>query len=362
MSADMNVAFVVDALPVMGGSEKVLLAAIELFPRARIYTLLHRPEKFLGTPLEGRDIVTSFINHLPFARSAYRKYLPLMPGAIEAMDLDGHDLVISFSYAVAHGARVRAGAKHLSYNFTPMRYAWRDLGLDGGRRPGNPMLHWLMQRFRSWDQRAADRVDRFAAVSGATAERIRRAYRREAQVIYPPVELERFRPSPRRDDYYVTIARLVPHKRLDLIVEAFSQMRLPLVVVGEGPEYGRLKRSAGASVRLLGRQPDAVVADLLARARGFVCAAEEDFGIAIVEAQAAGCPVLAYGRGGALETVQEMRTGLFFGEQSLIGLMGAVERFEQMADGFDPDDLTANAKRFSKSRFQEEFSAFVAGA
>jgi glycosyltransferase involved in cell wall biosynthesis len=360
MKAELEVAFVTDALPAMGGSEKVLLAALELFPRARIHTLVYHPEKFAGTPLEGREIITSFINNLPFASRAYRKYLPLMPRAIEAMDLDGYDLVISFSYAVAHGARPQAGARHLSYNFTPMRYAWRDLGLNGGSRPDNPILEWLLQNFRNWDQQAARRVDRFAAVSKATAERIRRAYRREAEVIYPPVDLDRFRPAAQREAYYISIGRLVPHKRLDLLVEAFSRLGLPLVVVGEGPEYGRLKHAAGPNVQLIGRQPDAVVADLVAKARGFVTAAEEDFGIAIVEAQAAGCPVLAYGRGGALETVQEMKTGLFFQEQSLASLIQAMQLFEQSIDSFGLEDLTANASRFSKARFLTAFSSFVA--
>jgi len=359
MKSETNVAFVIDALPVMGGSEKVLLAALELFPRAQIYTLVYHPEKFVDTPLEGRDISTSFINFLPFARSAYRKYLPLMPRAIEALDLGRHDLVISFSYAVAHGARVRAGAKHLSYNFTPMRYAWRDLGLNGGSRPNNLLLHWLLRNFRSWDQRAAVRVDRFAAVSRATAERIRRAYRREAQIIYPPVELGRFRPGARREDFYVTIARLVPHKRLDLIVGAFSRLRLPLVVIGEGPEFGRLKRAAGPLVRLIGRQPDAVVAELLGKARGFVCAAEEDFGIAIVEAQAAGCPVLAYGRGGALETVQEMKTGSFFHEQTVESLIDGLQQFEHEFASFRPGDLIGSARRFSRERFKRDLALFV---
>ncbi len=359
MTAETNIAFVIDALPVMGGSERVLLAALELFPRARIYTLVYRPEKFVDTPLEGRDIVTSFINHLPFARSAYRKYLALMPRAIESLDLSRHDLVISFSYAVAHGARTRAGAKHLSYNFTPMRYAWRDLGLNGVSRPNNLMLHWLLRNFRNWDRQAAIRVDRFAAVSRATAERIQRAYRREAEVIYPPVEVERFRPAARREDYYVTIARLVPHKRLDLIVEAFSRLRLPLVIIGEGPEYGRLKRAAAPNVRLIGRQPDAVVADLLGKARGFVCAAEEDFGIAIVEAQAAGCPVLAYGRGGALESVQEMKTGLFFQEQTVESLIDGLQHFEQEFASFRLRDLVGSARRFSTERFKRDLALFV---
>lgn len=360
MNAEREVAFVIDALPVMGGSEKVLLAALEVFPRARIYTLVYHPEKFVGTPLSGRKIVTSFIDRLPFTRLAYRNYLPLMPRAIEALDLSGHDLVISFSYAVAHGARHRPDARHLSYNFTPMRYAWRDLDARGRIAPKDPLWNGLMEYFRGWDRQAASRVDRFAAVSRATAARIDRAYRREAQILYPPVEIERFHPLQARGDYHIAVARLVPHKRLDLAVEAYSRMGLPLLIVGEGPEYGRLRRAAASNVRLLGRQPDPVIADLLGRARGFVCTAEEDFGIAIVEAQAAGCPVLAFGAGGALETVQEMRTGLFFKEQTVESLMDGIERFERAADSFETKELAVNAARFSKARFKKEFAEFVA--
>ena len=362
MQAERKIAFVVDALPVMGGSERVLLAALELFPRARVHTLVYRPEQFAGTPLAGREIVTSFIDGLPLAHRAYRSYLPLMPRAVEALKLGGHDLVISFSYAVAHGAQPGAGARHLSYNFTPMRYAWRGPDEVAGEMWRHPMLQGLMEHFRRWDRQAAARVDRFAAVSNAIAARVQDAYQRGAEVIYPPVDVERFRPMAPRGDYYITIARLVPHKRLDLIVEAFSRLRLPLVIVGEGPEYARLERAAGANIRLAGRQSDSVVTDLLGRARGFVCAAEEDFGIAIVEAQAAGCPVLAFGRGGALETIQEMKTGMLFGEQSVAGLIQAMELFERAVDSFRPEDMSANARRFSPARFKEEFSTFVASA
>jgi glycosyltransferase involved in cell wall biosynthesis len=361
MDPERDIAFVIDALPSLGGGERVLLAALELFPRARIYTLVYDPEKFAGTPLHGRPIVTSFIDRLPFARTAYRKYLPLMPRAIEAFDLSRHDLVVSFSYAVAHGARHRPGARHLSYTFTPMRYAWRDLDTHGRAGRKDPLLNGLMESFRAWDRRAAGRVDRFAAVSKAIARRIDEAYRRQAQVLYPPVEVERFRPLEARGDYYITVARLVAHKRLELAVEAFARLGLPLIVVGEGPEYRRLKRGAGPGVRLPGRLPDPVIADLLAGARGFVCTAEEDFGIAIVEAQAAGCPVLAFGAGGALETVQEGTTGLFFAEQTVESLIDGVERFERAAGSFETRQLTANAARFSKARFKQEFAAFVGG-
>jgi glycosyltransferase involved in cell wall biosynthesis len=360
MQAERKVAFVVDALPVMGGSERVVLAALELFPRARVYTLVYRPEEFADTALADREVVTSFIDRLPLAHRAYRSYLPLMPRAVEALELGDHDLVISFSYAVAHGAQPCAGARHLSYNFTPMRYAWREPGEVAGDMWRHPMLQGLMERFRRWDRQAAARVDRFAAVSNAIAARVRDAYHREAEVIYPPVDVERFRPLAPRGDYYITIARLVPHKRLDLIVEAFSRLRLPLIIVGEGPEYARLKRAAGANVRLAGRQPDTVVAELLGRARGFVCAAEEDFGIAIVEAQAAGCPVLAFGRGGALETTQEMKTGLFFHEQSVEGLIDGLRHFERESGSFRPADLVGSARRFSRARFKRDLASFIA--
>jgi glycosyltransferase involved in cell wall biosynthesis len=355
-----KVALVVDALPGLGGSEKVLLAVAELLPEAPIYTLIYNRPAFRHTALADHRVIPSYIDRLPFTRTHYRSYLPLMPRAVEQFDLDAYDVILSFSYAVAHGVRSRPGQRHLSYTYTPMRYAWRGVHPDGSRR----RMPWLVERFfgsfRAWDAAAAARVDAFAAVSGWIGAWVNQAYGRDARVIYPPVEVERFVPQPERAGYFVALSRLVPHKRLDLIVEAFNRLKLPLLVVGTGPEERALRRQAGPGIRLLGFQDDRSVADLLSRARGFICAADEDFGIAVVEAQAAGCPVIAYGKGGALETVLAGQTGVFFEEQSAESLVEAVERFEREA--FDPRLARQNAARFSKAQFQREFGGFIAAA
>jgi glycosyltransferase involved in cell wall biosynthesis len=362
MSMTPNVALVVDALPGLGGAEKVLMAAAELFPAAPIYTLMYHRPAFVGTPLMHRQVITSFIDRLPLARSHYRKYLPLMPCAIERFDLSGYDVILSFSYAVANGVRTRSNQLHLSYTHTPMRYAWRGFQLDGTRGPANRTLDLLFRPFRDWDTAAAAHVNQFAAVSGWIRDWIHRAYRRDAEVIYPPVDIERFQPQADRDNYYVVLSRLVAHKRVDLIIEGFNRLKLPLVVIGEGPEYLRLLQKASSNVRLLGSQDDETVANLLNRARGFVCATEEDFGIAMVEAQAAGCPVIAYAKGGALETVRENKTGTFFCEQTSECLVEAVQRYERTFHSFDVRDLLSNVQRFSKQRFQQELLEFESGA
>jgi glycosyltransferase involved in cell wall biosynthesis len=353
-----KVALVIDALPAIGGAEKVLMAVMELFPEAPIYTLIYNRAAFAGTPIATRQVIPSFIDRLPRIYRQYRQYLPLMPGAIERFDLGGYDLVLSLSYAVAHGVRIQEGQKHLSYTFTPMRYAWCNIGLDGVEGPHHRVTSWLLAKFRKWDLAASGRVHQFAAVSRYIANCARRAYRRDSMVIYPPVEVERFSPQRERSDTYITVNRLVAHKRVDLMVDAFNRLRLPLLVVGEGPERSRLERRAGSNIRFLGFQPEKKVQELLGRARAYLCAGKEDFGIAAVEAQAAGCPVIAYCKGGALETVIEEQTGLFFDEPVVESLVDAVERFEARRQDFHPDQIAASVQYFNKQRFLNEFAAF----
>ena len=359
MSPSPRIAFVLDALPAIGGGEKTLFAALEVFPQADIFTLLYNKKAFAGTPIANRYVVTSYLDRLPFAQTHHRMLLPLMPSAIERFDFCNYDVVVAFSYAVAHGVRVKDGTRHLSYTYTPMRYAWSDLNIDGTYSRKNPMLDLFMEHFRKWDRSTAARVHEFATISHGIADRIRSAYRREARVIYPPVETERFSPSARRGDYFVTLSRLVPHKRIDVIVEAFSRLGLPLKVIGDGPECNRLQRGAAPNVEFLGYQSEEAVAGLLGAGRGFVCAAEEDFGIAIVEAQAAGCPVIAYQAGGALETVIEGVTGLFFCEQSIASLSEAVRRFEDSVSCFHAEAMVENAQRFTKVRFKRSFADWI---
>ncbi len=366
----MKLAFVQDWLVDFGGAERCLEALCEAFPEAPIHTLFYDPKQFEGTAIALRPIHTTFLNH-PLARSRYRSFLGLFPYAVEQLDLSEADTVLSFSHSVAHGALVRSDAVHLCYCHTPVRYAWdlyqpylRLAGLHGGIRShaARAILHYV----RLWDAAAASRVDRYLANSRNVARRIRRIYGREAAVVYPPVEVERFAPAPRRADHYVVVGRMVPYKRADLAVAACTRLGLPLRVVGDGPEYGKLRRLAGPSVEFTGRLSDAEVAGEMARAKALLFCGEEDFGITPVEAQAAGTPVVAFGRGGALETVIpptgddcSEATGLFFEEQSAASLADALRRFEALAHRFRPEVLRRNAERFSRARYLKEMTAWL---
>lgn len=360
----MLVAFVHDWLTAYAGAEKVLEAALELYPTAPIYTLVYQQESFKGTRIAEHPVHTSFIERLPKGREKYRAYLPLMPLAIEQFDLSGYDVVISSSHAVAKGVLTRADQLHISYVHTPIRYAWdlqfqylKEAGIERGLKStiARAILHYI----RLWDVASSNRVDVFVANSHYVAQRIWKVYRREAQVIYPPVDVDRFTPKGQREDFYLTVSRFVPYKKIDLIVEAFTQLGLPLVVIGDGPDFNKVKRIAGPNVQLLGYQPDTVVKDYMERCKAFVFAADEDFGITPVEAQAAGAPVIAYGRGGVTETVLHGETGLFFQEQTVESLLATVRAFESGEYQFDPERLRQNTERFSKKRFQHEFAELV---
>ena len=359
MPTKPRLAFVTDSLPGLGGAEKVLFTALEAYPQADVFTLIYNRSAFSGSLLKGRQVRVSYLDKIPFAQRRHRWFLPLMPHAIEALRLRDYDAVIAFSYAVAHGVRPTTGTKLLSYTYTPMRYAWTDLNPNGARTRRNIMLRNFMQAFRRWDLGAAQRVDCFAAISQAIASRINGAYGRQAPVIHPPVEVQRFRPAGERQPYYITVSRLVAHKRLDLVIEAFSILGLPLLVIGEGPKRQELQTIAGPNIRFLGYVSDEKVAWLLSRARGFVCAAEEDFGIALVEAQAAGCPVIAYGQGGALETVIDGQTGLHFPEQSVDCIMEAVRLLEAHPNQFCTERLIQQSQKFAKPLFLQKFTDWV---
>jgi glycosyltransferase involved in cell wall biosynthesis len=363
----VKVAIVHDWLVVSGGAEKVLQNIIECFPNADLFSLVDFMED--RACIKGKPVQTSFIQRLPFARKRYRAYLPLMPIAIEQLDLSAYDLVISSSHAVAKGVLTGPNQMHVSYVHSPIRYAWdlqhqylRESHLTGGLK--SAMARVLLHYIRGWDSRSANGVDHLLANSKFIARRIRKAYQRDATVIYPPVDLSHMPMREKKDDFYVTASRMVPYKRIDLIVKAFSQTpERKLVVIGDGPDMKKVKAAAGDNVTILGHQPFDVLVDHLQRARAFVFAAEEDFGISVVEAQACGTPVVAFGRGGALESVlglpRERPTGVFFKEQTEESLLEAVERFEKYSGLFDARQCRRNAERFSSEKFKSALMAFI---
>src|SRR5262245_3863436 len=365
MNRSPSIAIVHEWLATYAGSERVVEQMLKVFPQADLFAVVdflpERHRHILGR----RRVQTSFIQRLPFARRAFRAYLPLMPLAVEQLDLDRYDIVLSSSHAVAKGVLTRADQLHISYVHTPIRYAWdlqheylRSGGLLAGLRNllARPILHYL----RLWDRLSADRVDSFVANSEYVARRINKTYRRPAHVIYPPVDVDRFSSVDRKADFYLAASRLVPYKRIDVIVEAFRQMpERQLVVIGDGPEYKRIAKRATPNIKLLGYQDNEVLTSHLQRAKALVFAADEDFGILPVEAQACGTPVIAYGRGGARETVIDGETGLFFSEQTPESLIAAVDRFESQPPIGDAAAIRQHALRFSTDRFCRELSEFV---
>ncbi len=352
----------------MRGGERCLEVFSELFPDADLFTLLHVPGS-VSPMIEGRRITTSFIQRLPGAAERYRSFLPLFPFAIERFDLRGYDLVLSSSHCVAKGARVPKGTLHLCYCFTPMRYVW-DLYDDyfGARAawPVRLVMPPVAAALRRWDRATSVRVHHFVAISRFVAERIARCYGRAAEVIYPPVDVQRFRLSEDSGEFYLVVTALTPYKRVDLAVEAANRLGFRLVVVGSGPEERRLKALAGHTVEFLGWRSDQEVADLYGRCRALLFPGVEDFGIAPLEAMASRKPVIAFGLGGVRETVvpldegNESPTGLFFDEQTVEALGGAVRRFEAHAHRFDPKALRARAEAFDRPLFKERVAAFVA--
>jgi glycosyltransferase involved in cell wall biosynthesis len=351
----------------MRGGERCLEVFCELFPEAPLFTLLHVPGTV--TPvIERRRIVTSFIQSLPSARTAYRRYLPLFPAAVRGLDVRGYDLVVSLSHCVAKSVRVAAGALHLSYCFTPMRYVW-DLYDDYFGARAGPLTRALMPpvaaALRRFDRRT-DGVDHFVAISGHIADRIRRVYGRGADVIHPPVSTERFAVAEGAGEFYLIVSALAPYKRVDLAVAAASRLQRRLLVVGSGPEERRLRARAGPTVEFLGWRSDSEVAALFTRCRAVLFPAVEDYGIVPLEAAAAGRPTIALGRGGALETMiglddpVQPPTAVFFGEQTVDAVVAAMRTFEATESRFDPIALRARAEMFDRARFKERVSEYVA--
>jgi glycosyltransferase involved in cell wall biosynthesis len=370
----MRVAVIHDWLTTYAGAERVLEQILQVYPVADVYTIVDflppQQRGFLG----GCMVYTSSIQKLPFARRHYRSYLPLMPLAVESFDLSEYDLVISSSHAVAKGVITGPDQLHVCMCYSPIRYAWdlqhqylREAGLTTGLKGW--LAKSILHRMRIWDLRTVNGVDDFIAISDFIRRRIAKVYRRSSTIIYPPVDVEGFSLNENKDDYYVTVSRMVPYKKMDLIVEAFTMMpERQLVVIGDGPEYQRIVSKAGDNVRFLGFQDDDTVRDYLQRARAFVFAAEEDFGIAPLEAQACGTPVIAYGKGGALETIIGLNegqgegvapTGVFFYQQTTESLCAAVYEYESRMAEISPAACRENALRFSPQRFRNEFKTFI---
>lgn len=363
-----RVALVQEWMTTYAGSERVLEQLIGLFPAADVYCVADFvPEQERGF-LGGKRPRPTFIQRLPGARRGVQRYLPLMPLAVETLDLSSYDVVISSSHAVAKGVLTGPGQIHLCYCHSPARYAWdlqhqylRESGLDRGMKglAARAMLHY----FRMWDVRTAHGVDRFIANSSYIARRILKTYGREAEVLAPPVDTELYWPAGERSQEYFTASRFVPYKRMDVLVEAFRRMpEKRLAMAGTGPGLERIRASAPENVTLLGHISREEMVTRMQRARAFVFAAEEDFGIVLAEAQACGTPVVCYGKGGARDIVQEGETGVFFHSQTPEAVAAAVERFEAMEAGLDRRRIRRNAERFGAAAFREGFSRIYAEA
>ncbi|MBA3914622.1 MAG: glycosyltransferase [Acidobacteriales bacterium] len=355
------------------GGERVIEALAELFPHADIYTLVFDPDR-MGGPLASRPVKTSFVQRIPGAKRHYQKLLPLFPLALESFDLSGYDLVISSESGPAKGVLTGARTCHVCYCHTPMRYLWDMYGEYRRQAPGGALgrlfFSLVTHYLRMWDLASASRVDYFVANSYNVANRIAKTYRRSAEVIYPPVAVDKFAPQREAGDFYLVVSQLVGYKRVDIAIEACNRLQRKLVVIGDGEEFARLKRLAGPTVQMLGWQGEEVLKDHYARCRALLFPGEEDCGITPVEAQASGRPVIAFGRGGVLETVQgwfagephtsgEERSGIFFSAPTAESLMAAMQEWENHEYQFNPQKIQEHAQQFSTERFKSEILALL---
>jgi glycosyltransferase involved in cell wall biosynthesis len=365
----MKIGIVHDWLVTYAGAEKVIEQMLEVFPDADLFSLVDFIPEGQRKFIKNKKVTTSFIQKLPFAKKKYRSYLPFMPIAIELLDVSEYDIIISSSHAVAKGVITGPNQLHISYVHSPIRYAWdlqnqylKESGLERGLKGmiAKIILHYI----RIWDYRTANNVDFFLSNSYFISQRIWKVYRREAQVLFPPVDVSAFTLKEEKEDFYLTASRMVPYKKIDLIVRAFGQMPdKKLVVIGDGPDFNKVKSFATSNVQLLGYQEFSVLKDHMQRAKAFVFAAEEDFGITPVEAQACGTPVIAFGKGGALETVKgldaEEPTGIFFPEQNEESIIKAINKFEEHQELFEPPKIRKHAVSFSPEKFKNELKNLV---
>ncbi|GAB6072784.1 glycosyltransferase family 4 protein [Venenivibrio stagnispumantis] len=360
----MRTALVHDWLTTIAGAEKVLEAIYELYP-SPIYSLVVDKNNLKNTIFENAYIYTSFIQKFPFSKKIYRNYLPFFPLAIEQFDLSKYDVIISSSHAVAKGVLTNHNQLHICYCHTPIRYAWdlyhqylKESKLERGLKGW--IAKYILHKIRIWDISTANRPDYYIANSIYVAKRIKKIYAKEATVIYPPVDIDKFELYTKKEDFYLTASRMVPYKKIDLIVQAFSKMPdKKLVVIGDGPDFKKIKKIATKNIEILGYQPFEVLKDYMKKAKAFIFAAEEDFGIIPVEAQACGTPVIAYGKGGVTETVIQNETGIFFMEQTVDSIINAVKDFEKKENYFDYNKIRKNAEKFSKENFKAKLKEFI---
>ncbi len=356
---NIKLAIVCDWLTCSGGAEKVILALHRLFPKAPIYTSIYNPQKVKG--FENAMINTSYLQHLPFAKEKHQLYLTLMPHAFERFDLSSYDIVISSSHSCAKGIITKPQTLHICYCHSPMRYAWENSHKYINEYETNNLVKKIapifMHKIRLWDRLSADRVDYFIANSKHIQNRIHKYYRRPSSVIYPFVEADKFKLVPSRQDFFLAVGRLTPYKKFDLIIEAFNDLKLPLKIVGTGVAYKKLKQMAHPNIEFLGRVSDNKLAELYSTAKGLIFPQVEDFGIIPLEAMASGCPIIAYNKGGALETVIDKKTGIFFDEQNTVSLKGAVEKFIKMK--FNHQEIQEHAQKFDLRNFNDKLLEFI---
>lgn len=369
MKSNIKIAVVADWLVTYAGAERVISEMLKVFPKADLFSIIDFLSDESRQHFLGKHAQTTFIQKFPKAETKYRNYLPFMPLAIEQLDVSAYDVVLSSSHAVAKGVLTGPDQLHISYVHSPIRYAWdlqhqylQELGLTKGIKA--LIVRWLLHKIRMWDYRTANGVDHFLANSKFIARRIKKVYGRDSDVIYPPVDTDRFTLRENKDDFYFTASRMVPYKKIDLIVEAFAQMPdKKLVVVGDGPDMQKIKSKATSNIEILGYQSNQVMQDHMQRAKAFVFAAEEDFGITPVESQACGTPVIAFGKGGSRETVlsniDQNPTGVFFDQQNISSVIEAVKFFEKNQDFYLPQICRDNALRFSNQRFELEIEKYV---
>jgi len=362
----MKVAVVHDWLTDMGGAEKVLKSILNIYPNADIYTLVcGMTNKQLSSLSIHKPVNTSFIQRLPFGVKKYRSYLPLMPLAIQQFDLSSYDLIISSSYCVAKGVLTGPDQLHISYCHSPVRYAWdlqgqylKESGIEKGIK--SILARYFLNKIRDFDVRSSFAVDKYIANSTFIQRRIEKFYRRESKVIYPPVDTESFTLLENKQNYYITCSRLVPYKKVDLIVNAFKEMPdKKLLVVGEGPDYKKIKESLPPNVTLLGFLEYSELINKIQNAKAFIYAAEEDFGIVPVEAQACGTPVIGFGKGGLIDTVKHGLTGIHFKQQTKASIISAVNEFETTVNLLTAKEISDHAQQFGSERFEKELSEYI---